>query len=133
MSSAADSPAGLRGRALATWRRARCVELARAGQSYDDIARQVGYRHRSSAWRAVQAAMAEQTVEAAGALREEELARLEEVNAACWSRALAGDLDAAETVLRSIDLRVRLLGLAEPGWWRHRLGPRSNQAGNSGT
>ena len=44
----------LSGKALAKWRRARCVELALAGHSYDEIALEVGYQNRGTAWRAVQ-------------------------------------------------------------------------------
>ncbi len=37
------------GRALATWRRTKAIELALAGHSYDDIAKQVGYSNRGTA------------------------------------------------------------------------------------
>ena len=43
------------GKALAKWRRTRCVELALAGHSYDEIALEVGYQNRGTAWRAVRA------------------------------------------------------------------------------
>lgn len=44
---------GLRGRALAEWRRSRAVELAGQGLSYDEIATAVGFRNRGTAHRVV--------------------------------------------------------------------------------
>ena len=94
------------------WRRARAVELALAGYNYDDIAEQVGYANRGSAWRAVQSTLHEKAVESASEYRELELARLDALQAAHWQAALSGEnLKAAELCLKISTQRTRLLGL----------------------
>ena len=102
------------GKALAKWRRARCVELALAGHSFDEIALQVGYQNRGTAWRAVQDALNSRIAEAVTEYRELELARLDAIQAAHWPQAVAGSVRAADLVLRVIDRRVKLLGLDQP-------------------
>jgi hypothetical protein len=67
------------------------VELALTGHSYDDIAHQVGYSNRGTAWRAVQKALRDREVEAVDTYREMELARLDALQAACWESAVAGE------------------------------------------
>lgn len=99
------------GRALATHRRTTAVRLALAGHSYDDIAQQVGYANRGTAWRAVQKALREREAEAVDVYREVELARLGALQSACWETACAGDRQAIETVLRIIEKRARLMGI----------------------
>jgi hypothetical protein len=47
-------------------------------------------------------------------LREIEVARLDALQAAIWSRALTGDIRAINTVGRIIDRRCRILGLYPP-------------------
>lgn len=97
-------------RAIATQRRTRAVELVLAGYSYDDIAHQVGYANRGTAWRAVQKALGDREVEAVDLYREMELARLDALQSACWESACAGEIRAIEAVLRIIEKRARLLG-----------------------
>jgi hypothetical protein len=100
--------------AQARVKRARAVELLADGGSYDQIAREVGYSHRGSAHRAVSKALAERETEAVDQLRRVELDRLDRLQAAMWSRAMDGDVRAINMILRVIDQRVRLLGLAKP-------------------
>lgn len=99
------------GRTTATDRRIQAVELALAGHSFDQIAQQIGYSNRGTAWRAVQKALKDREIEAVDAYRETELARLDALQAACWESACAGDRSAIETALRIIEKRCRLLGL----------------------
>jgi hypothetical protein len=97
-------------------RRTRAVELARAGTSYDEIALKLGYANRSGAWKAVQAALSTHEAHEVTALRELELQRLDALQEALWGKAIAGDTKAVAAVLRIVDQRIRLLGLAcEPG------------------
>ncbi len=100
-------------RALASFRKARAVELAVSGMSYDEIASAVGYANRGTAWRTVQRALQDRTFHAVDEYREVELARLDALQSACWDAALAGDLRAVEAVLRVMQQRARLLGLDE--------------------
>ncbi len=100
-------------KSLASYRKARAVELALTGMPYDDIAAEVGYANRGTAWRAVQRALRDRTFEAVDQYREMELSRLDALHSACWGQALAGDLRAVEAVLRVMQQRARLLGLDE--------------------
>lgn len=102
------------GKALAKWRRARCVELALAGHSYDEIAMEVGYQNRGTAWRAVQDSLNSRISEAVTDYRELELARLDALQAAHWPQAVAGSVRSADLVLRVMDRRMKLLGLDQP-------------------
>lgn len=99
------------GKGLAKWRRARCVELALAGHSYDEIALAVGYQNRGTAWRAVQDSLNSRIAEGVAEYRDLELARLDALQAAHWPQAVAGSVRSADLVLRVIDRRMRILGL----------------------
>ena len=102
------------GKTLAKWRRARCVELALAGHSSAEIALEVGYQNRGTAWRAVQDSLNSRIAEAVEEYRELELARLDALQAAHWPQAVAGSVRSADLVLRVIDRRIKLLGLDQP-------------------
>jgi hypothetical protein len=105
-------PAGRTDAAMSSWRKGRCVELAMAGHSYDDIAEQVGYANRGTAWRTVQNALSERKVQSVDEYRQLELARLDALTSAHWGAAISGtDLKAAEMVLEVSAQRVKLLGL----------------------
>ena len=97
--------------ALAAYRKARATEMALAGCDYDTIADELGYANRSGAWKAVQRALAQRTDRAVEAYRREQVALLDAVMNAQWEDALAGDVRAALAVVRTIEQRVRLLGL----------------------
>src|SRR4051794_11764649 len=84
------------GKALAKWRKARCLELALAGHSYDEIALDVGYQNRGTAWRAVQDSLDSKIVEAVTEYRDLELARLGALQAAHWPQAIAGSVRSAD-------------------------------------
>jgi hypothetical protein len=92
----------------------KAVELALAGASYTAIADQLGYADRSGAWKAVRRALDRQEATEVGALREQEVARLDRMQAALWAKALRGDVQAVAAVLRIIDRRCKLQGLDLP-------------------
>ncbi len=94
-------------------RRLRCVELAATGKTYTQIASEVGFANKSSARKAVVAALASREVDAVDDLRRLEVARLDALQAASWDDALTGDVRAVDRILRIITLRVKLLGLVD--------------------
>ena len=97
--------------ALAAYRKARAVELALAGHSYDEIAHELGLANRGTAWHMVQNALRERLFAAVDAYREAELTRLQRVEDALWPKAMAGNYRAGNAVLNVMDKRIRLLGL----------------------
>ncbi len=98
-------------RPLAAWRRARAVELATQGHTYEVIASEVGYANRGTAYRVVRKALDENVAQAVGEYREVEVARLNALQAALWDRAIAGEVEAVDAVLKIVVARVKLLGL----------------------
>jgi hypothetical protein len=98
-------------------RRARLVQLKLAGVDYESIARQLGYSSPADARKDLTRAFdasARRLDHDTQELRALELARLDRLQAATWTSALAGDVKAVETSLRIIDRRCRLLGLDAP-------------------
>lgn len=95
-------------------RRLRCVELAGAGKTYEQIAAEVGFSNKSSARKAVVAALAAREANAVDELRHIEVARLDSLQAASWEDALGGNVQAVDRILRIITLRAKILGLFEP-------------------
>jgi hypothetical protein len=86
--------------------------MALAGYSYDDIATEVGYANRGTAWHVVVEALRRETVEGIEQYREVELARLDALQAAHWRSATSGsDTKAAELCLRVMAQRMKLLGM----------------------
>lgn len=110
-------PASKAQRAKTAERRAKAVAMRLAGVDYETIAQRLGYASRGAAYtdidRALQARLAEQH-QGAHVLRQQELARLDRLQAAAWTAAASGDLKAIETVLKVIDRRCKLLGLDAP-------------------
>ena len=98
-------------------RRAKAIELRRAGVDWTTIAKELGYSSKASACKDVRRAMEESLKlmsERAEIRRVEEVARLDRLQQGLWARAVGGDPRAADTVLRIIDRRIRLLGLDAP-------------------
>ena len=87
------------------------MELATAGRSYQEIAEQVGYGNRGTAFRAVSDALERQAVQSVDSYRRVELDRLEALQHAIWGRAMAGDPEAVLAARKIILARCRLLGL----------------------
>ena len=100
--------------ATLTAKQAKALELALAGASYEQIAKACGYQHRSSAMRIVRDLIkkwAPVDPHDAEALRDTELARLDRLQAAHWTKALKGDYRSTEMVLRIMRRRAQLTGL----------------------
>lgn len=96
-------------------RERRVIELRRAGYTFDDIAKAVGYSFASGAHAAYRRAL-KRTLQEAGVeeLREAEVDRLDRLQRALWTQALTGDVKAISTLLRLMERRARLLGLDAP-------------------
>jgi len=95
-------------------KRADAIRLRISGCSYDQIAERLGYANRSSAFKAVEAGRLAILAEPAAELVALECARLDELMVALWPKALAGDVQAVDRVLRVMERRARYLGLDAP-------------------
>ena len=100
-----------RDRALAAARRVKAVELKTAGLTYAQVAQELGYTSRGTAYNVVTKALREQTAEAVGDLRSFENARLDALQQALWDAAMTGDIQAVNSIVRIVAARVRLNGL----------------------
>lgn len=110
-------PASREQQAKTAERRRKAIAMRLGGADWDTIAERLGYASKGAAHTDVTRAMekaAAETTRDADVLRHIELARLDRLQVAFWTRALAGDQDAAGTVLSIIDRRVRLQGLNAP-------------------
>ncbi len=88
--SAPGSPGGRRNnRPLAEWRKARAVELATQGYTYQQIADELGYANRGTVHRIVQQALQALQTENVDTLRALEVARLDALQQALWEPALS--------------------------------------------
>jgi hypothetical protein len=95
-------------------RQRRALTLRQSGASLDEIARTLGYRHRSSAYRLIERALAETLAEGVAALRGLELERLDRMQLGLWPKASSGDVKAVGAVLKIMQRRAKLLGLDAP-------------------
>ena len=95
-------------------RDARVYELRIQGNTFEQIASEVGYRGPSGAWQAHQRIKSEWIFESIDEARQLELMRLDELQVAVWDRAIKGELPAAHCVLKIMDRRAKLLGLDKP-------------------
>ena len=98
-------------KALAEYRKGRCIELRLAGHDYERIAHEVGFSNKGTAWRVVNNALRERVDEGVEEYRETELARLDALQAALWDKAMEGDSSAVTTILKVMGHRSKLLGL----------------------
>jgi hypothetical protein len=90
------------------------LNLRRAGEDYEEIAQKVGYRAASGAWHAVRAALQRNIREPADEVRKLEVDRLDRLLGGIWEKAVAGDGEAIDRVLRIMKRRAELLGLDAP-------------------
>jgi hypothetical protein len=90
------------------------LELRKAGASFDEISSTLGYRGKSGAYQAVISALRRTLQEPADEVRKLELTRLDRAQRTAWERMLHGDLDALGKVLKVMEHRAKLLGLAAP-------------------
>ena len=92
-------------------RAAKALILRKEGHTYAHIADELGFASRGSAHNAVTAALRKAVVGPAEELRDIEGLRLDALQLALWARAIAGDPQAARTVVRILERRCRLFGL----------------------
>jgi hypothetical protein len=92
-------------------KRARALELRKAGATYDQIAQRLGFSNRGNAQRAVLTALKEITAEPAVEVRQLELERLDAMLLGLWQQARNGDVNAVDRALRIAERRAKLLGL----------------------
>jgi predicted transcriptional regulator len=90
------------------------LELRKAGKTFDEIARALGYSERGGAAKAVGRALDATIRERADELRKLEAERLDALTAALWPRAMDGDLKSVDRVLSIMERRAKLLGLDAP-------------------
>lgn len=87
------------------------LKLRRAGLSFTEIAKRVGYADRGGAYKAYKAALNRTYREPVAEVRELETQRLDALQVAVWTAAMRGNLGAVDRVLRIMERRSRLLGL----------------------
>ena len=93
----------------------RVVELRRAGATYDECARAVGYATPQGAYLAYHRALKRTLLDAGTEeARQVEIDRLDRLQRAVWVKALEGDIQAVNAVLKLMERRSRLLGLDAP-------------------
>ncbi|GJO51402.1 hypothetical protein NJB1604_39400 [Mycobacterium marinum] len=95
-------------------RAAETLRLRLSGMTWEAIAAQLNYRSPGGPRMAVERLLGRIEAEAIGELRKIEGRRLDELQAAVWDKARAGDCDAIRTVLRISERRSKLLGLDAP-------------------
>jgi hypothetical protein len=100
---------------LAAQRERNALVLRQAGATYTKIAKQLGYRNRSSAADAVTRALARTTPKPlADEVRRLELERLDDLWRSMYPKAVQGDHLAVDRCLRIMARRAALLGLDAP-------------------
>lgn len=92
-------------------KRERACALRLAGATYAQIAKELGYASHTSAMRAVEDGMSTRVSESAEMVRDQELARLDELLLGLWPTARKGDPAAVDRVLRVMERRAHYLGL----------------------
>lgn len=95
-------------------RRARAMSLRASGATLDLIQQTLGYSGRAAVSKDLSRAMAQAVADqkqSADELRALELMRLDRMQRGLWAAAAGGDPRTAETVLKIIDRRCRMLGL----------------------
>jgi transposase-like protein len=92
-------------------KRRQALELRKAGYGFDDIARALGYVNAGGAYKAVQQALKDTYREPADEVRKLELERIDRLTRAIWTRAVGGDGESIDRVLRLMQRRAKYLGL----------------------
>ncbi|HEY7183851.1 MAG TPA: hypothetical protein VIC84_20635 [Blastocatellia bacterium] len=92
-------------------RQTEALRLRQAGNTFEQIATKLRYSDPSGARNAVLAALRENVTEPNAEMRALELARLDALHAALWSKARLGDLGAVDRVLKLMERRAKMLGL----------------------
>jgi hypothetical protein len=97
--------------AAAKQKAAKAVELRMEGRTFDEIAKECGYRHRSSAFDAVKRALELVVREPATELIKLDLERLDKMWGIHYLNAQAGDAQALASCMKIMERRAKLLGL----------------------
>ena len=91
-----------------------CVELRKAGVSYENIAKKLGLGNASCALQMVRRALSRVDTEATKDLRDLETRRLDDMLFSIWGHVRKGHFGAIEKALKIMERRARLLGLDSP-------------------
>ena len=89
----------------------RAVELKTAGYTYAQVANELGYTSRGTAYNVVAKALRDQTATAVSGLRDLENTRLDALQLTLWDAAITGNVKAVNSIVRIVQARVRLNGL----------------------
>ena len=92
----------------------RALELRKAGVSYSDIAKSLGYKSASGAFAAVRSALIKTLREPADELRALELERLDALWFTYYPMAKRGDLQAMDRCIKIMERRAKMLGIDAP-------------------
>lgn len=98
-------------RLAAAERQVQALELRKGGATFPAIAHQLGYSSSAGAYKAVLTALRETKQEPADEVRRLAIERLDRILLAIWKRALDGDLECIDRVLKIEARRAKLLGL----------------------
>lgn len=95
-------------------RQRQALELRKAGASYDQIARQLGYSNESGAYKAIQTVLQATVQEPSDEMRTLELKRLDQMLIGLWPDAQRGHQGAVDRALKIMERRAAYLGLDAP-------------------
>ena len=111
------------------------LELRKAGVSYAEIAKRLGYRSRGGAHGAVQAGLKAAALETPAEARRLELERLDRLLLTIWPKTLkTGEVLDVDRVLKIIEQRAKLLGLhSGRGGARRSIPTDDETSGSQGT
>lgn len=101
-------------RLTAVDRQAKALALRKAGIGYQEIAAELGYAGPAGAYKAIQTALRKTIQEPADEVRSLELARLDSMLRAIWTRILDGNDYAIDRGLKIMERRAKMLGLDAP-------------------
>lgn len=95
-------------------KRRAALELRKAGLSYDDIAKAVGYASGESARQAIRASLKQYEKESAQDIQRLQYAQLQQLVTVLWPKALAGDMAAVDRVLKIQERQASIFGTDAP-------------------
>ena len=95
------------------------LELRKAGVTYEEIAKRVGYNSKGRCYDAIMRLLRKTAQEPADEVRRLEINRLDALWLRAYTQVQKGDLGAIDRCLRIMERRARLLGLDAP--LRHEL------------
>lgn len=90
------------------------LELRKAGATFEQIAKQLGYANGGGAYKVVQAGLKALVQQPADEVRQLEVERLDAMLRALWPDAMSGKPQVIDRCLGIMDRRAKLLGLDAP-------------------